>query len=93
MIYERVLWWLATYDHQQKTYGAMQGWRERPEYPAELDRVLKIYSEIVDEGQKSEGAQRPTVRTSDAIEEIRKILGIEELTRLRSELIRRASLD
>jgi hypothetical protein len=91
--YERALRWIATYDSQQKAYGAMQGWRERPGYEAELDRVLKLYSEMVDEGQKPEDALRPSVRTSDVIEEIKKILGIEELTRLRSELIKRASLD
>jgi hypothetical protein len=52
-----------------------------------------LYLEIIDESQKPEDALRPSVGTSVVIEEIKKVLGIEELTRLRSELIRRASLD
>jgi hypothetical protein len=93
VFYEQALRWIATHNRQQKDYGELPGWRERPQYQKEVDRIFDLYTEIIDEGQKPEEALRPSVGTSVVIEEIKKVLGIEELTRLRGELIRRASLD
>jgi hypothetical protein len=93
VFYEQALRWIATHNRQQRAYGELPGWRDRTGYQKEIDRVLNLYLEIIDESQKPEDALRPSVGTSVVIEEIKKVLGIEELTRLRSELIRRASLD
>jgi hypothetical protein len=91
--YEMALHRIAIHDRHQKAYGPLPGYRERPEYQEEVDRVIGLYSEIIDEGPPPEGVMRPSVGTSVVIEELRKVLGIEELSRLRGELIRRASLD